>query len=230
MEQTNIEQKSRYVFIDLLRSLAIILMIFFHLFYDLSTFGFVDINFQKDMFWYILPRIIVTLFLLSVGMSMCLGHKENLQSKSYYRRLLKIGIGALLITLFTYFFFPKNWVYFGTLHCIFFISIVILPFLRKPKLSLAIALIILGLDLTKFKIPFFELPHASMDYIPLFPWVSVSLIGIFLYSINLHKIVIKENSFIRFLMTLSKNSFEIYIVHQPILYSFVYLVYKLLTK
>lgn len=225
MQTTNAK---RYDFLDLTRGIAVILMIFFHLFYDLSVFKFVDINFQKDFFWYWLPRLIVTLFLFSVGPSLIAQHRnyENWK-KSYTKRLLKIGIGAILISLFTYFAFRPNWIYFGTLHCIFFITILVTPFLQKPITSLIIALIIFTLYFTPYAIPFFEMKHASMDYIPLFPWIGITFLSIYLEKFQLSHIPIPKFEALAPVLFLGKNSFYVYIIHQPILYGLVYLSYLL---
>jgi len=199
-------------------------MIFFHLFYDLNLFKFVDINFQKDIFWFVLPRVIVTLFLFSVGMSLSLAHQKGFKLKPYFERLVKIGVGALLITVFTYFAFPQNWIYFGTLHCIFFLSIICLPFLKYPRISFIVAILILTLEIIGRQIPFFELSHASMDYIPIFPWLAVSLLGVFGARYHFYKIKIPLNTVTKPLVFLGQHAFKIYIIHQPILFGIVYLI------
>lgn len=221
MQTTNAK---RYEFIDLTRGIAVLLMIFFHFFYDLSVFHYVDINFQKDTFWYLLPRLIVTLFLFSMGPSL-IAQRVNYVNfkKSYLKRLLKIGVGAILISLFTYFAFRPNWIYFGTLHCIFFITILVTPLLNRPKLSLLIAAIIYSLYFTPYAIPFFEMKHASMDYIPVFPWIGVTLISIFLAKYNIGQIPIPKWKILKPVLLMGRNSFNIYIIHQPILYGLVYI-------
>ena len=69
---------SRYAIIDQIRGVAIVLMVFFHLFFDLKMFGAVSINFSKDPFWYFIPRLIVFLFLIAVGLSLALVHSAFL--------------------------------------------------------------------------------------------------------------------------------------------------------
>jgi uncharacterized membrane protein len=222
-------KSKRFEFLDFVRGLAVHLMIFFHFFYDLNVYGHVKIDFQKEFFWFYLPRLIVTLFLFSVGASMALAHKDNVKMGPYLKRLLKIGIGALVITGTTYFMFPKSWVYFGTLHCIFFVTILITPLRHYPRLSLVIAMIILGLEAIGKDIPFWIMPHASMDYIPLFPWIAVSLIGIFAKHMKVHELSIPDNAFTKFFTLPGKHAFIIYIVHQPILFGSVYLFTKLIS-
>jgi uncharacterized membrane protein len=224
------ENKKRFPFIDFIRGFAVILMVYFHLAYDLTMFHYTDIDFLKDPFWFWLPRFIVFLFLLSVGVSIGLAHKNKLHVRAYLLRLAKIGTGAILISIGSYYAFPKNWIYFGTLHCIFFVTILVTPLRKHPVISLILAITILGLDLTLYAIPFWEMRHPSLDYIPLFPWISVSLLGIFAYKIGIHKINLPCNVFVNFVNKLGRHAFKIYILHQPILYGLVYAARKLWPK
>jgi len=218
-----VAKSKRFEFLDFIRGVAVLLMVFFHFFYDLNVYGHVDIDFQKDFFWFYLPRLIVTLFLFSVGISMALAHKKTINLAPYIKRLMKIGIGALIITGTTYFMFPQSWVYFGTLHCIFFITIIITPLRHYPRISFVLAIIILALEASGHDIPFWIMPHASMDYIPLFPWIAISLLGIFAKYLKVHELEIPNNKFTRLITTPGKHAFVIYIIHQPILFGSVYL-------
>ncbi len=220
----------RYHFLDFFRGIAVVLMIIFHLAFDLDAFNFVEIDFFRDKFWFGLPRLIVTLFMLAVGMSMSLVHQNRFNKKSYLKRLVKIGLCAIGISISTYFMFPKSWVYFGTLHCIFFSTILITPFTRKPRLSLAIGIILLSPIFFGFEYPFFKMKHAAMDYIPVLPWVSLSFIGIFLYSINIHKIRIAKNMLTRPVILLGKHALIVYLAHQPLLYGLTYFAHIVIRK
>ena len=158
--------KSRSQFIDVLRGFTIILMIFFHFCFDLYNFGFLKIDIIHEPFWYALPRFIVFLFLLAVGMSLTLTHEDKMNWRPFWKRFLKISAFALLISVVTYILFPENWIYFGTLHAIALISVLSLPFLKKPNLSLAIALLLFVPSIFFNKnIPWFSMPHESWDYI-----------------------------------------------------------------
>lgn len=225
MTQQNTITTKRFHLIDLLRGIAVILMIIFHFTYDLDTFGFVDVEFFRPGFWFYLPRVIVTLFMFSVGVSICMAHPSKINFKAYNFRLLKIGIAAIIISVSTYFMFPKNWIYFGTLHCIFFSTILITPLRNRPWTCLILAIIILGLELSPYAIPFPQMEHASMDYIAIFPWVSLSLLGITFFHLKWHQIDYPQWPILRWIQFLGKHSFIIYVTHQLILYSIVYLLY-----
>ncbi|WP_419172175.1 heparan-alpha-glucosaminide N-acetyltransferase [Halobacteriovorax sp.] len=220
------ENSKRFHLIDLIRGIAVILMIIFHFTYDLDIFGYVDVEFFRPGFWYYLPRLIVTLFMFSVGVSICMAHPGKIHMRSYNIRLAKIGIAALIISISTYFMFPKNWIYFGTLHCIFFATILITPLRNRPWLSATLAVIILVLEQTKYAIPFPQMDHASLDYIAIFPWVAVSLLGITFFHLGLHRFSYPQLYPLRKIQFLGKHSFLIYVTHQVILYSIVYVVYQ----
>jgi uncharacterized membrane protein len=213
-----------------IRGFTIILMIIFHLCFDLQNFGFLNIDIIHAPFWYAFPRIIVFLFLFASGMSLALAHHENIKWTNFWKRVLKISGFAGLISIVTYFIFPDNWIYFGTLHAIAVISVISLLFLRRPYLSLCVALMLFipSIFLDR-NLPWFELPHQSWDYISPFPWMGASLLGIFAVHKSIHEIEIPNNKFTRLLNTLGDNSLVIYLVHQPILFGLVYLT-KIILK
>lgn len=222
---------SRSRLIDAIRGFTIILMIFFHLFFDLDNFGFISIDIINEPFWYALPRLIVFLFLFAAGMSLTVAHQDRIHWKAFWKRFLKLAAFALLISVVTYKMFPENWIYFGTLHAIALISLASLPFIKKPNLSLVIALLLfIPSILFDFNLPWIHLPHQSWDYISPFPWVGASLLGIFAVHKNMHRVTISDNAFVKFLNFLGRHSLFIYLVHQPILFGTVYLIRLSLIK
>lgn len=218
--------KSRFIFIDVLRGFTIILMIIFHFSFDLNLLGFIHIDIVRHPFWYFLPRLIVFLFFAAVGMSLTLVHQQQIKWKSFLKRFLKLIFFAGLISLVTYFTFPDNWIYFGTLHSIAIVSLMSLPFLKYPKTSLFIALSLFIPSIIWDKnLSWFELPHSSFDYISPFPWVGASLLGIFSISQNLHKFYCSQDSkIIKSLNFLGRHSLLIYLIHQPILLGLLYAI------
>lgn len=217
----------RYEVIDMIRALAVILMIIFHFSYDLNVFGFVSIDFQADPFWWTFPRVIVFLFLTAMGLSFELG-PEKIPLKKVARRFLKIGGYALIITFTTYFLFPKNWIYFGTLHCIAVCTLLALPVRHRPLWAWVLSAIFLIPLFFGFHWPFFKLPHPSMDYIPAIPWVGIVFIGMGLFHLGFHKISIPSFPGKKILLVLSQYSLFIYLIHQPLLFGITFVVHKVL--
>lgn len=229
-----INNVKRFDLIDFLRGFAVLLMIIFHFSYDLDVFGHIDVDFNKDTFWWVFPRVIVFLFLLTVGASFSLVHRHKIEWTKFWPRLAKIVLFAAIITISTYYMFPKNWVYFGTLHCIAGVSICLIPFVNRPKLSFLIFLIlIIPAVFFGYTWPFWNMSHASMDYIPLLPWLGIGLLGISFKFYLLEKSEAKYQSFSfpckRAIEYMGKHSLVIYIIHQPILFGLVK-CYSLLVK
>lgn len=214
--------------IDILRGFTIILMIFFHTSFDLDHFGFIHVDILRGPFWYFLPRLIVFLFFFAVGMSLKLVHGESIKWKSFNKRLLKLLFFALIISIVTKIMFPDNWIYFGTLHSIAVCSLLSLPFLKYERTALFVALLLfIPSIIWDYNLPWPELSFQSFDYISPFPWVGACLLGIFAVKKNLHQIQIYNNAVNRSLNYLGKHSLLIYLIHQPILFGIIALVFKI---
>ena len=177
--------------------------------------------------------LIVFLFLSAVGISLVFAHSKGIQKKKFLRRLLYLGIAALLVSIGTYIMFPDGWVYFGILHLIWASTLIALAFINHPKTSLLIALLILiGFIFDQPNLGFlsniFEsyLPIGSVDYYPLFPWMSFIFIGIFLgHNPYYHKVFTFRSSWIEMM---GRHALIIYLTHQIVLFGLVAAAYYLL--
>ena len=221
-------KKVRYEFLDQLKGIAVILMILFHISFDFIYFGFISASVKREFYWYVQPKIIITLFLLSVGMSLCIVHKDKVRWSNFVKRSTKLLLLASLVSIATYFVFPQNWVYFGVLHNILISSLLALPFLKRPNLSLFLGLtLVFPSVFFNYKYPSIELSRSPVDHVALFPWFGIVLIGIYLHSINVHLANVPEYRFKRSISFLGRNSLEVYMTHQLILFPLVFLLYKL---
>ena len=219
--------KKRIPGLDQIRGVGVLLMIIFHLCYDLSMYSLPSVEPSNKIFWYWLPRLIVFIFLFCVGASIRMAHINQFRLKPFLLRFMKIFLAALSISLITYWLYPDRWVYFGTLHCIAFCSLCAVPFARFPKCSLALSItIILPVLLFGYKYPWFELAHPSMDYEPFLPWFYACLLGIFVEST---KVINKVNISPRFggnlLLFFGQKALIIYLIHQPILSGLTYMLH-----
>ncbi len=212
----------RYTCIDQLRGIAVLLMIIFHLFYDLNEHGIFAIN-LKSTFWYGLPRFIVAIFMLTVGISLSLAHSQKINFKKFFKRLIILIICSFIISLSTYIIFPSQWIFFGTLHSIAFCSAAALPMVKFPKISVLIFILILFGIFIGLSLPWIYL-HPSMDYIPPYPWIGFVLFGIFLGDIKIYKFFNYSHPILSFLELLGRNSLVIYLTHQPILYGGTWII------
>jgi uncharacterized membrane protein len=232
--------RGRFWEIDLLRGIAIIMMIVFHFLYDLNYFNIYNLDLYSG---YLLIYLygIGTIFILLVGISLTLSYsrvqktfsKMKIQLKFLKRGLFIFGLG-LLITVVSWFYLGEGFIVFGVLHCIGISIILAIPFLkfRYINLSIGIILVILGIILSRFTfnfnwflwLGFVPSNFYTVDYFPLLPWFGVVLIGLFignsLYQNYERKFKLKnldDLRLIRFLGYLGRHSLIIYFIHQPII-------------
>ena len=225
--------KQRVFEVDFFRGIAIILMVIFHFCFDLNYFGYIDFDIYSGLNWKIFRIVIVSLFLLLVGISLCLAYRKTLNIDKLKKRLFILGISSVAISAVTYFIFPHSWIYFGIIHFIFFATIVGIPFIRFPKISLVVGILIITLYflgvfhfkwLYNYLQPLFHLPLRTQDIVRFSPWFGVVLIGIFLYYYLLPKINISQNMITKKIAFLGRHSLLIYLIHQPIMFGFFMLI------
>lgn len=227
----------RLVGLDIARGVAIVLMVVFHLFYDLEHFGFVHINITRNPFWLDFRTVIVSLFLFIVGVSLAIAHKESIKWQKVAKRTLYLAAAALAVTVGTLFVFPYAWVYFGVLHAILLFSFLALPFINRGFLALGVAFLILfAYNYAHVTMhPLFaalqkplHLPLHTVDLVPLLPWFGVVLLGVATAAFGLHLKVFNTDFFNKKtflhnqLSFLGEHALIIYLTHQAILFPLVW--------
>jgi len=224
---------TRYQIVDAARGFSIALMIAYHFCFDLNLYRFIQQDFHHAPFWLTARSLIVTLFLLIVGISLVLAQKNSHQQQS--RRLLKLGGCAALVTLGSMLVFPQSYIFFGILHFIVVASLMGRAMLRFYWLNLVLGgvMILTGLY---FSHPIFDqswlqwlglmtYKPITEDYVPLVPWLGVVLSGIFFGKFLLKQPVFAAATMppktlrqpISALAWLGRRSLLIYMLHQPIL-------------
>lgn len=229
----------RYQRIDILRGIAIVLMVIYHFCYDLTYFKFLHLDFYHDPFWINFRILIVSLFVGLVGVSLVLATQNGINLRRYARRLGWLVLLSLAITVMSYFMFPGRMIVFGILHFIAFASVAGLLFVRLyvPSLILGIGIILLDL---LYQHEFFDqywihwlglTVHrpAAEDYVSVIPWFGVVLIGIFIGQTILRNeslqsllSVHSDHPVMRGLAFAGRHSLLIYILHQPILFAILW--------
>jgi len=231
---------------DLLRGVAIILMVLYHLVFDLDYFAVYDIDVSSS-FWLAVARAAASLFLLLVGLSLTLSHSRALllgQEDGFFFHLLKRSVWilglALGVTVVTYLFIGKGFIVFGVLHLIGLSLLLAYPFLRLHRANFIFGLIfiLLGIYLQNISASFPWLlwlglapaDFYSVDYFPVFPWFGVILVGMelggLLYPGYRRRISVPDLSsspFVRGLALLGRNSLAVYLVHQPVMIAILYI-------
>ncbi len=234
---------TRFWELDLLRGVAVILMIGFHWSSDLAFLS----NHPPQSFWLftVWQRVVATLFLTLAGISLWLKHSK---SQNSYRPLCYRGLTVLLlgggITVVTRLFLPNGFIVFGVLHLIGLATIVSYPFFRLGNLNLLLAVVIIlgGAYLQNFRFSFPWLlwvglipqEFSSYDYFPLLPWFGLILLGIYLgkvfYRNNTRRLPLGDCPMaktVRCLCWLGRRSLPIYLLHQPLLLGLLFLIKKL---
>jgi len=212
-------------------------MIIFHSAYDLKYFGYLYIDLAHDPFWLNFRYLIVSLFLVAMGISLALVHRPKIKWHKMRKRTLMLGAASLLISVVTYLEFPHAWIYFGIIHFILLASWLGLFFMPYPKVTLVTALLILiGSYLGWLQVhPLYQffhetlglLPAYSKDILRFFPWFAAVLIGIAMVQYRIHEklfalsfwsVHCKINTLLQFM---GKHALIIYLIHQPILFELV---------
>jgi len=246
-----VELEKRFWEIDTIRGVAIVMMVTYHLLFDLYYFGIYPLPIDT-LFWWIFARGTAFIFLLVVGVSLTLSYSRSQQRNEhvigdkrplftkYLTRGLKIFFLGLLITLGTWFFIPSNFIVFGVLHFIGLAIILEYPFLDKKYINLALAVIfmIFGIYLDHLVVmnPWLlwlglkPVAFHTVDYFPIFPWLGVVSLGLFIgntlysnYERQFRLPEISNQAIIKFTSFLGRHSLLIYLVHQPILIIILYL-------
>lgn len=235
-------QGSRLWEVDALRGVAIVMMVIYHLLYDLYYFRVTDTIFTNP-FWFYFQRATAGTFLVLVGVSLALsggamrrrGERERTIYGVLFRRGVRIFGWGMVITVATWLFF--GWamaVKFGILQFIGVATLLAYPFLalRWTNLALWIGLSSLGrvLDGITISGPWLlwlgiePRNHVYVDYFPLIPWFGVVLLGVFLgntlYSNGERRYGLPVPALpFRPLRWLGERSLLIYLIHQPLLFA-----------
>jgi len=229
---------SRYQEIDMVRGIAILMMILFHTVFDLSFFRIYTITVSSG-FWRYFALSTASLFLLVVGISLTLSQARAAPLMPVHKLALKFvcrGTGifllGLLVTAATWIYLKEGFIVFGILHLIG-VSIIISPLffrLKKYTILAGFFCIAIGLFFTTINGPVWLLPlgihpatFTSVDYEPLFPFFGMVLIGMglggYLYPDGKRRFTPPgiPARVIRPLAFLGRYSLIIYLVHQPVI-------------
>lgn len=227
--------------IDALRGLALVWMTAYHFCFDLNHFGYVRQDFYLDPLWTWQRTGIVSLFLLCAGMGQALAVQGGQTWSRFWRRWAQVAGCALLVSIGSWWMFPKSWISFGVLHGMAVMLIVVrwllvrgwlggvVPWLAGAALVLAAPW--LGDMLRAHGSPAMQaaldgrwlnwlgvvtVKPATEDYVPLLPWLGVMLWGAGLAQLA-RRWSRAPGAAGRALAVLGRWSLSYYMLHQPVL-------------
>ncbi|MFP3880199.1 MAG: heparan-alpha-glucosaminide N-acetyltransferase [Dehalococcoidia bacterium] len=230
----------RYWEIDLVRTIALLGLLFFHTRELLYYFDLVVEPLRTGM-WFWIRAANCGLFIFPAGMALTISYSRGKSMSGFVRRgLMLFGLGMVL-TVLSLLVVPGQYVRFGILH-FFGIAFILVPFLirfRYINLIVGAVVMAIGLYLIVEHI-FVDLPwllwlapysFRSLDYWPLVPWFGIFLLGMFfgkiLYPEGNRKYSIRElgNPVASAVMLLGRHPLVIYLAHLPIIIGIILVLF-----
>jgi len=235
-----ISRHKRFWEIDLVRTIAIVMMITFHVLYLLNYFDIHRTGVHYGFLWWF-ARVSAGTFIFLAGVSLTISHSRRKRISRFLLRGLKIFAWGMAITLLTWLIAPQEYVRFGILH-FFGIAFILAPFFlrfRYINLISGIALLAIGVYLRGMSFNFSWLlwlgfmPYGfkTIDYFPLLPWLGLFLVGMFcgemLYPQGNRRFNIPEfNNPVASALTLpGRHPFVIYLAQWPIIIGIIFALY-----
>lgn len=215
--------------IDFLRGIALLLMVYFHIIFDMrDIYGY---NVVYDSGWNMIAgKASAILFMLISGVSCSL-------SRSNIKRGFKVLAAAMVITAATHIFDSRLGIKFGILHLLA-AGMLLSPLLMKLDKYLLIlvgaSIIAAGRLISEinadhdwfFIFGIHSNSFISSDYYPLVPWLGIFILGIsagmFLYKNkkSLFKFSVGQNP----VSMAGRHTLPVYMIHQPLILAALELV------
>ncbi len=186
-----VHARLRFERIDQLRAVAMLWMTVFHFCFDLNHFGLIQENFYRDPFWTWQRTAIVSLFLFTAGLSQAVACDQGQGWPRFWHRWLQVAGAALLVTAGSLLMFPKSFIYFGVLHGIAVMLVLVrltagwgrwlwpmgalammLPWLAASVMMQWPALEVLNTRGLNW-LGFISRKPITEDYVPVLPWLGV---------------------------------------------------------
>lgn len=217
--------------LDALRGVAMVWMTVFHFCFDLAYFKVIHQDFYRDPVWTWQRSLIVSLFLLCAGMGQAVALAQGQGAERFWRRWGQIMGCALLVSLGSWWMFPRSFISFGVLHGMALMLILVrFGFGRLPNIwlwGLGLVAMLLPLAIAD---PFFDTRQTNWvglvtrkplteDYVPLLPWLGPMLWGVALARTSAVAAWMRRplHRAARPLAVLGQWSLSYYMIHQPVL-------------
>jgi len=221
---------ARIAGLDALRGLAIVAMVAYHFCFDLRFFGITRSDFEHDPRWLTARTLILSSFLLIAGISAVLAQRQPLPMARWLRHVAIIAGAALAVSVASYAVFPQSFIWFGVLHAIAVSLVVSRPLVARPLAAAIVGVLVIAVGLTIADaafdngylgwLGFMTRKPVTEDYVPLFPWTGVLLLGIaagHAFARANFAPLAPLGRLPAALQWLGRHSLVVYLVHQPLL-------------
>lgn len=220
----------RLGWLDGARGVAVLAMVVYHFGFDLNYLGWIHQKLNDDFAWLAARAVILGSFVFLAGASFALAQQSNVPLRRQSARIAKIAAAALLVTLGSWLAFPDSAIWFGTLHAIAVMGLLLLILPRWGWGLCGLGALILGLDWL-YADAAFNHPALSWlglrtfkprteDYVPLIPWFGLCLAGCGAMRVALRAGVLanwRDAAMPPWLTWTGRHSLAIYLIHQPVL-------------
>ncbi len=228
------ERRDRIDIIDAARGLSILLMVLYHLFYDLVAFCSFPAHVLFNPLVNSLQVLFASLFILMSGAS-------TQFSRNNLKRAVKMLLAALAVSVVTWLFDPSEFVRFGILHFLGVSALLYALFYTQIDRLVSkvhpVFFIVLFFVFRSFLNHSYPIEHlwvlgiyarsfVSSDYFPIFPWIFIYFFGIrFGKAVLARKLPgwFYEFKF-PFLAAAGRKTLWIYLLHQPMLMGVIELI------
>jgi uncharacterized membrane protein len=238
-----VSKHKRFWEIDLVRTVAVIIMIVFDVLYVLNYLDIQSTGVPGSYrgFWWWSARVNASVFMLLAAISLTISYSRSKKTSGFRLRGLQIFGWGMVITLITWLILPDEYVIFGILH-FFGIAFILAPFFLKFRyinLIVGAALMAIGICLLEqgvvvdFPWLLWLTPYSfgTVDYWPLLPWFGLFLVGMFggkvLYPEGNRRFYLPDFSHpVASVLTFpGRHPLVMYIAHWPILIGIIFALY-----
>jgi len=202
------ESKKRFIEIDIIKGFAVILMIFFHIFYLSKYLGLKDYNTQTGLLL-LCANISHTLFILMSGVNLSVSYQKSEKEDSDFncffgkqmKRVLVLMSCGLILSYLSYLVFNNLYVKFGILHFLSTALLISQLFVNNNLLltiaSLFVLIMTVLIENNKeslhnlcqnttflcFITGLSNTHYSSLDHFPLIPYIIYIFIGMILGNV-----------------------------------------------
>lgn len=230
---------TRFDRLDALRGVAIVWMTLYHFCFDLNHFAWIQQNFYHDPFWTWQRTFIVSLFLLCAGAGQAVALHQGQTWPRFWKRWAQVAGCALLVSAGSYLMYPKTFIYFGVLHGIALMLIIVRLTAHWGGWLWPLGLLAVASKFIAFYAvntwPYLQFLNekafnwigwigklpVTEDYVPLFPWLGVMWWGValaqWLLAHRKQALTAPISQHARWLAWLGTWSLTWYMLHQPVM-------------